>query len=565
MFIDNMRIANKVNLVVALFSAIFIAAVAMAGVRMKHIDDSYSDLVDRVDKSVVASARASRQIEAYVSTAYQLAAETTDEGNLRLMEKINRTKSRTAELMMQVRQNLPEKAAEYAALDKSIAAIYDACQPAIEFAAKTTSAEDSLKAAARLKVECDPSVQAVLADFTKINDSVLSMSSKRSDDLTDETHASIRSLVIIACAGILSSIAIAMWISRRGLTRPIAALRDAMERLAANDLSAEVPGTARKDELGEMSRTVAVFKTSALEVERLRSEQEALKTRAAEEQKQALNQMADAFEAKIMDVVGAVASSAGQLQGTAASMTSAASQSNTQAAAVAAAAEEATSNVQTVAAATEELSSSIAEISRQVVESARISSAASDEANRTNLLVQNLSAAADRIGEVVELINDIASQTNLLALNATIEAARAGEAGKGFAVVANEVKHLASQTAKATEEISAQITAVQDETKRTVGAIREISTIIEQIREISSGISSAVEEQGAATQEIARNVQEAAQGTQQVSLNIDGVSTSAATTGAAAEQVLSSANTLAANADRMRQEVVNFLMTVRAT
>jgi methyl-accepting chemotaxis protein len=217
-----------------------------------------------------------------------------------------------------------------------------------------------------------------------------------------------------------------------------------------------------------------------------------------------------------------------------------------------------------VAAATEELSSSISEISRHVSEAAKVSTQASEETARTNTMVEGLARAADKIGEVVKLINDIASQTNLLALNATIEAARAGDAGKGFAVVAGEVKNLANQTGRATEEISSQIAAVQEETRRTVEAIRNIGSVIDQVREISSGIASAVEEQGAATQEIARNVQQAATGTQDVSANIVGISQSANDAVEGAHQILAASGDLAKNSETMRLEVTRFLDGVRA-
>ena len=267
----------------------------------------------------------------------------------------------------------------------------------------------------------------------------------------------------------------------------------------------------------------------------------------------------------VIGLVGAVAASASQMQSSAATMSSVAQQSSVQAASVAAGAEQATANVQTVASAAEELSASISEISRQVAEAATISRQAADETRRTDEMVVTLAGSADRIGEVVKLINDIASQTNLLALNATIEAARAGEAGKGFAVVAGEVKHLATQTAKATEEIVGQISSIQEETRHAVTAIRQIATVIDKVRAISSTIASAVEEQGAATQEIARNVQQAAAGTQEVSTNVELVQEAATTTGAASQQVLASAGGLADLAERLRGEVGTFLHTVRAT
>lgn len=262
---------------------------------------------------------------------------------------------------------------------------------------------------------------------------------------------------------------------------------------------------------------------------------------------------------RVKEVVDVVASAATELQASAETMSSSAEESSRQSAAVSTAAEQASSNVQTVASAAEELSSSIGEINRQVSQSTEIAKNAVDEANRTNAVIQGLAGAAEKIGEVVNLINDIASQTKLLALNATIEAARAGEAGKGFAVVASEVKNLADQTSKATTQIASQIGGMQSETQNAVTAINQIGATIGKIAEIATTIASAVEEQGAATQEIARNVQQAASGTLEVSNNITGVTEAAAQTGSAASEILQASNELSRQADQLRTEIETFL------
>lgn len=350
----------------------------------------------------------------------------------------------------------------------------------------------------------------------------------------------------------------------RGIVKPILEMTVAMRRLAGGDSGTDIPALQRGDEVGAMAQSVQVFKESMLETARLRGEQDVLKERAEAEKKAIMDKMADGFELGVRASLDTLYSSASGMRTTSASMSAAAGTASSQATTVAAAAQEATLNVQTVAAATEQLSSSVTEISRQVSQSTAIASKAVEEANRTNGTVQGLAAAAAKIGDVVKLISDIASQTNLLALNATIEAARAGEAGKGFAVVANEVKSLASQTAKATEEISTQVSAMQNATDDAVHAIERIGGTISSVNEITMAIASAVEEQGAATQEIARNVQRAAERTGQVSHNIVGVNQAASETGAAAGQVLQSVDKLMHQSGALRADVDSFLADIRA-
>jgi methyl-accepting chemotaxis protein len=350
----------------------------------------------------------------------------------------------------------------------------------------------------------------------------------------------------------------------RAVVGPLSGLTATMKRLATGDTAVDMVGTTRGDEIGAMAQAVQVFKDNAIAMARMQDEQEALKRQAESDKRQALETLASGFEASVQGIVDAISAAASEMEETAKAMSATAEETSRQATVVGSAAEEASVSVETVAAASEELSSSITEISRRVAQAASIAGKAADESAQTDETVNGLSQAANKIGEVVALINDIASQTNLLALNATIEAARAGEAGKGFAVVASEVKSLATQTARATEEIKAQISTIQGETKNAVSAIQHIGGTIGEINEIAAAIADAVEEQGAATQEIARNIQQAATGTGQVSANIGGVASAAGETGAAATQVLASASGLALQSGRLRSEVDKFLVTVRA-
>jgi methyl-accepting chemotaxis protein len=350
----------------------------------------------------------------------------------------------------------------------------------------------------------------------------------------------------------------------RSIVNPINAMTMAMRKIAEGETSTSIPALERGDEVGAMAQSVQIFKDNMIEANRLRGEQDNLKAQADTERKSLLVRMADDFERGVRASLDSLSGAASNMQATSKSMSSTASEASHQATSVAAVAEQASANVQTVAAATEELSSSVSEIGRQVTQSTEIAGQAVAEANRTNVTVQGLSAAAQKIGDVVKLISDIASQTNLLALNATIEAARAGEAGRGFAVVANEVKSLASQTAKATDEISAQVGAMQGATTEAVQAIEGIGRTIGAINDITSAISLAVEQQGSATQEIARNVQEAAIGTGQVSSNIAAVNDAAEKTGSASNDVLASADQLSKQAVNLRADVDRFLGNIRA-
>jgi methyl-accepting chemotaxis protein len=374
------------------------------------------------------------------------------------------------------------------------------------------------------------------------------------------THVLLIGAMAVALALALTAVLIA-----RSISSPLKSMTNAMRRLAGGDKTVPIPGTGRKDEIGDMTVAVQVFKDNIIDNERLVAEQVDAKMRAAAEQKEALNRLADSFELSVGGIVTAVAAAATRMEGAAQAMTATAEQTSRQATAVSAASGQALANVQTVAAATEELSVSISEIGQQAARSAQITTKATKEAQRTDITANGLARFAEKIGEVVKLIQEIASQTNLLALNATIEAARAGEHGKGFAVVASEVKALANQTGKATEEIAAQIQEIQGATQEVVTAIRAIGTTIGEVSEIASMIAVAVEEQGTATHEIAGSVQQAARGTEEVNSNIAGVSQASGEVGIAATQMLGSAKQLSEQSERLRREVGSFLATVRAS
>ncbi len=389
----------------------------------------------------------------------------------------------------------------------------------------------------------------------------------RTKEATDRSDAAIglgTFVMLLIAAASVAGAGLFVWLYiGRNLVARLVGLEGTMTRLAGGDLSAEVSAKQSGDEIGQMARALSVFRDGMVQANAAAAEQ-AVEQEAKQKRAGAIDALTRGFNEGASSALAAVSAAASDMKGSAEKMSRVAEQAKDQTSAVATASAQAAANVQTVAAATEELTSSISEISRQVGESARIASQAVEQVSRSEATVTELANAANRIGEVVGLINTIAAQTNLLALNATIEAARAGEAGRGFAVVASEVKSLATQTAKATEGITAQVAAIQGSTREAVDTIKGIGEIIDQMSEIATSVASAVEEQGAATAEIARNIQEAAAGTQEVSSHIVGVSAAAGESGKTAEDVLSSTERLTAESEALSGEVDRFLSQIKA-
>ena len=404
------------------------------------------------------------------------------------------------------------------------------------------------------------SVRASVAEIDAVERALLTA---RSEALATAFSVSFLTTIMGGVASLVVALLASLALTR-GISAPIQAMRAVMEQLARGDTSVVIPGVGRKDEVGGMAEAVRVFKDTMIETERLRAEQEALKRRAELDRREAMLTLAGRFETSVGGIVESVVASALELQTTSKSMASTSQETSQRSTTVAAASEQATQNVQTVASAAEELSASIREISQQVTHAGTVIQQGVQQTIQSNSHVQGLAKAAEKIGEVVRIISDIAGQTNLLALNATIEAARAGDAGKGFAVVASEVKTLATQTAKATDEISAQIRMIQEATGLAVQSILGVTETIGRVNETAAAIAAAVEEQAAATQEISRNVVQAAQGTQEVSGNIVGVRQAAQQAGDEAAHVLASADGLSRTGEALKGQVAAFLQEVRA-
>ena len=441
---------------------------------------------------------------------------------------------------------------------KEVAALLD------EYRQSLTKLIDNSKEIDELTIEMTESAAAINKGSGAMKSDLLADQNRleaESDATIGETE---RLILILAAGGFVLGCVWAFFLGK-GISRPIAAMCNAMRELAAGNFDVVLPGLGRKDELGEMAGAVEEFKMQAVaKAERDAATQEAQNKASSAARRAELIRFADEFETAVGAIVSNVSASAVQLEAAAGTLTRTAETTQGLSSQVAGASEEASSNMQSVASATEELSASVDEIGRRVKESSQIAGAAVRQAEQTDGRIGKLSRAAQEIGDVVKLITAIAEQTNLLALNATIEAARAGDAGRGFAVVASEVKSLASQTARATDEISNHIMGMQGATQESVAAIKEIGGTIGKISDIASTIASAVEQQSSATQEIARSVQNVAQGTQEAAASVMQVNRGATETGSASEEVLNSARSLSSESTRLREELDRFMANIRA-
>ncbi|MET4203354.1 methyl-accepting chemotaxis protein [Bradyrhizobium sp. LA6.12] len=565
-FLGRFRILSKILGIVLLLCGIG-AAIAWIGVSALSDLSEKADVMSTAAKRALLAARANQNVIALNRAEFRSALDPRDDNRLAARDVINAQLKQYQERFDEVSQTPDEKAktllpgvreafsAYKSQMDTTLAAV-DA-----EKSAKLSDSADKLRDIAMKSRTAAENLQGKIRELAdRLNTRV----EEKSKEARERYESTSRFLIILAGLGVIIGGALGFIIGQYGIARPIRMIVGVLQELASGRYQVEIAGLDRKDEVGEVAKTAEVFRENGLAKIRMEAEQKEMEQRSAAQRRQDMLRLADQFETAVGEVIETVSSASTELEASATTLTSTAEHAQQLATVVASASEEASTNVQSVASATEELSSSITEISRQVQESARVASEAVGQARTTTERVSELSKAATRIGDVVELINTIAGQTNLLALNATIEAARAGEAGRGFAVVASEVKALAEQTAKATGEIGQQISGIQSATQESVGAIKDISDTIERLSEISSAIAAAVEEQGAATQEISRNVQQAAEGTHQVSSNITDVQRGASETGSASSQVLSAAQSLSGDSNRLKLEVGKFLTTVRA-
>jgi methyl-accepting chemotaxis protein len=565
--LSNWKILYKLLLLVCAM-AVIIAIVAATGITHLRGTTAATHEIAGDGKLALIAARMNQNVLYLNRAEFRLVANPTPETLQQVTDVIEQHKKLLHERLELSKQSADtEEIAKLSAIEAKVATYLQGLQGTLTLVKELDgqlSLSDGQKKLFANAIESRKAAEATIAEIKSYAD-FESAKTDSSAEAASTNGARAETIMIgISALGVIGGIAFGYLLALFGIARPISASVANLTELSQGNKNVDIYGVDRKDEIGEIAGTMQVFKENLIEGDRLRAEQEATKLRNEGERRQSMLDLAARFESSVGSVVEGVQSAASELQSTAKSMTATAEETSRQSTAVASASEETTQNVQTVASATEELTASIQEIGGQVNESSRIVGEAVAQADDTNAKVQSLSEAAQKIGDVVRLINDIAGQTNLLALNATIEAARAGDAGKGFAVVASEVKILATQTAQATEEIASQVRSIQDATSRSAQAIQAITGTINRVNEISTSIAGAIQEQGAATQEISRNIQQAAQGTTEVSANISSVTMAAEQTGTAANDVLTAATELGKNGAVLKTEVDQFLRSLRA-
>ncbi len=526
MLFSNWSLMAKVAALLGCLGLGSLAGAGFGAYNMNAIDQSYSDLLSGEANATVSVARANRALSDILLSLYWNSAATTEADNAAAAAKREKATATFEKNMNSAITALPEHKQLF---EDAIASVKTAMAGSCGTVAKLASSTDPTQNAEALKqmgAECKPAIEGLQNNLIKLNDNLIARRDAASNDNSATASAAIWMSVGGIAAMVVAMIALAVLFLRASVTQPLTSLLDTMKTLQGGQYAIVIPFMGRKDEVGSIASGLEAFRQSLAAADEARKAQEAAKA-AEEATVRRRAEMAERFVARMEDLASGFTRSSTEVADAARNLSATAEETARQAQAVAGAAEEASSNVQTVAAGTEELSASIREISKQVSQSAEVSEAAAKEAEASTKNVQALAHSAQEIGEVVELISNIAAQTNLLALNATIEAARAGEAGRGFAVVAAEVKELANQTAKATEEIGRKIGEIQTATGTTVDSISRIVTTINTVRQSASAIAGAVEQQGAATEEIAANTQRAASGTADVTGNIAGVGTAA--------------------------------------
>jgi len=551
---SDLRVVWKVTLLLAMLGVVAVLATGFSLANMKSLDAGYHRLLETNIAGTLSIARASARFADICGLAYQLVAERDPAAVSKALAAVDKKQGEWQALSGKARSQLAAHSERIVALDQSLAGILAAIRE-VRPLAEQNQDEAAL---ALLHQRLEPLRESMIGQIRELYAVVDHDTAEAIAAAKAETDSTVLITGGTVGSGLVAVLLLALVLVRATLSRPMESLSEAISRLAANDYQVTITGSARQDELGQIARALDICRGKMIEADSLGAEKARWQAQQAQ-RAQRVEQLARDFNQSAGTMLQAVAAAATEMHASAASMSNSAEQSSELAAAVSAAATQATASVETVAAASEELAASIGEIGRQVTQATQVAGAAQAQSRQADQIVQGLAQSAHKIGEVVRLINDIATQTNLLALNATIEAARAGDAGKGFAVVAGEVKHLANQTARATEDITQQINSVQQATAGAVQAIQDVGRVIIEINQISTTIASAVEQQGAATREIARNVHQASSGTREVMSKIVGVSQAAENTGHSANDVLNATTALSRETERLNATVKTFL------
>ncbi len=564
MFYSDWKMIWKVVSLLLLLGTAALCGAYYASWQMELIGDRYEALLEGPATATRNVSRASRYIVLQDAAIYRTASAATEADVREAIADREDAAKIFDQTLVDTKKIVPEFGPKIDELRKAHdAALTGTCGPAIKAAADKSDPVNAGRALGLLRSTCEPAALGVIKQLSAINDEFIA--SANAQKKAAEAMAAWTGRVTLGgiAAVVLAIVGLAVFLTNRGISAPIASMMKVMEAMGHGDLGQAVTGTERRDEIGAMAQSLEVLRGQLSAAEQARAAQTAADA-AAREQVRRRQSLVDAFVTRMTSLAAGFDKSSGEVADSAKNLSATAEETSRQAQAVGAAAEEAASNVQTVAASSEELAASVREINGQMAHSTRVADMAYSEAESSHTRIDLLASAASAIGDVINLIKGIADQTNLLALNATIEAARAGEAGKGFAVVASEVKQLASQTAKATDEIAAKVSEIQGATEGTVQSMNAIVRTIADVKQISAAVAGAVEEQGAATGEIAVNCQRAAQGAQQVTENISGVGRAAEMTGAAATQLMSLSNGLSGQAVDLRSEVETFARDLAA-
>jgi methyl-accepting chemotaxis protein len=565
MSFKNMPLIGKISALLLLLAVFSAGAIFLAGTKMQTISAEYRAALLGPAKGTLNLARANRFAVNYNQAVYQSLTSLTTESNQAALKAQSDSAAGFKARMADAAEEDPYIAEDVKALAGRFDSFIGAqCGGVVARANASTTTEENATILAEWNERCMPISEALVADISSEMTSRAQDTYTLADTLRDAANATVTMVYTIMAVGLFLVLLLAFLATRYGIVRPLESLRSVFDKLGRGEFALTIDGTDRKDEIGGMARSADVLRGALVDAEKAREEARLAEIRGAERVLAQRQAIADEFESKMGTLANALADSSGDVSEAARNLAASAEETSRQAAAVGSAASEASGSVQTVAAATEEMTASIREIGNQVSGAATRAVSGSDVVNRTASEIRELSEAASKIGEVVNLITDIAAQTNLLALNATIEAARAGDAGRGFAVVAQEVKQLAEQTAGATKEIGLKVNDIQQATSRTVVSIEHIVTTIAQIRDATTTIASAVEQQNSATQEIAINTNQAANGTTMVSENIVGVGRAAEMTGAASAQLTSLSGSLAGQAGDLKQQVAELVRSLRA-